>query len=897
MWIVLFCGLLFVALYCVHGHNDDVVFLPNERTTLDDCHLRFHRLQPRGFVAPAAGFPALLKEFAHMGAIGWTQPDGNILWKCGGTLIWLDTVLTAAHCVLDANNKEPDVVRFGDLNIETSEGDKFAQQLKIVEIFRHPQHRFSAHYHDIALLKLEHPVELSDIVTPACLWTDEEVRFKVLEATGWGRTGYVENQTPILLKVALKPMENEECSRVYLNGTDRKLKLGLQSHQICAVDEKMDTCEGDSGGPLQVKLLHNGRMTPFIVGITSFGAACGMSTPGVYTRVSSYIDWIVETMQKSGAMVTEDTYNATFCALSFAPFREFDEAMIVSRTATDVNLNYERAHMSTIYELPSYLAQLVWNGDTNDCYGVIIDENTVITLAQCVTKNGIPVSHIRHLNDNALEVSRVHVHPKYKHESSSNNIAILRLKHLLNILDLQPACIWHEETPSREVHVYGSGRTDINNILFEGSEIYSLDPSLSILTPRLHFQNASSCIIPKQYQPLLRDGLTDEYICTGEHLFLVPKSCELLTGAAVHNEVNRGNIYPMVYGLNYLSRDCGFGEHSIAIGTASHVGWMKSVLLPNGQKSHGTVQFVDSDRHEGDSCRRYDGRAARCTPISNCSRGWKQFLSNGTIELCDTSSLVCCPLSDIVNSDNSVVHPVLQECPTLVKDLKPTSSAGSLVYIAWLTEDIVEFRCLGTIITDRIILTTASCVGTEVPTGVQLPANTSQNMYRVNTTVLHPAYKANDHINDIALIQLEDTLVWSSDLYPSCLWTNTTHVPLVLSMISPIAQNISRSADHTDQNLNITAIPEEAEYTRVLSMYNSDCQRTHEHEVLDTQLCARNPFESITCGTFLDQLQFINADKVPFVVGLSTNFSDCSNTYFKLFTRISGFVNWIGMYI
>lgn len=160
----------------------------------------------------------------------------------------------------------------------------------------------------------------------------------------------------------------------------------------------------------------------------------------------------------------------------------------------------------------------------------------------------------------------------------------------------------------------------------------------------------------------------------------MPKSCELLTGAAVYDEVRRfGQNYPMVYGLNFLGRECGFGEHSIAIGMARHIEWIKSVLLPNEQESHGTVQFVDSDRHEGDSCRRYDGRPARCTPVSKCSRGWKQFLSNGTIELCDTSSLVCCPLSDIVDNENNVVHPTLEKCPALVKNLKPTTTTGSLV--------------------------------------------------------------------------------------------------------------------------------------------------------------------------------------------------------------------------
>lgn len=160
----------------------------------------------------------------------------------------------------------------------------------------------------------------------------------------------------------------------------------------------------------------------------------------------------------------------------------------------------------------------------------------------------------------------------------------------------------------------------------------------------------------------------------------MPKSCELVIGGAVHSlDHMHGNWYPWVYGLNYLGRECGYGEHSIAISVASPAEWMKSVLFTNYKKPHGTVQFVDADHQEGDPCSRNDGRAAQCVPVSRCSRRWSQFLSNGTIDLCASSSLVCCPLNDITNTETDVIHPQLSECPNLVRNLKPTSSNGSVV--------------------------------------------------------------------------------------------------------------------------------------------------------------------------------------------------------------------------
>ena len=63
-----------------------------------------------------------------------------------------------------------------------------------------------------------------------------------------------------------------------------------------------DACNGDSGGPL----VCNGKLT----GITSFGNGCG-NVPGVYTRVSNYVEWI----QKYTENPSLDEENYVKCAL------------------------------------------------------------------------------------------------------------------------------------------------------------------------------------------------------------------------------------------------------------------------------------------------------------------------------------------------------------------------------------------------------------------------------------------------------------------------------------------------------------------------------------------------------------------------------------------------------
>ena len=77
--------------------------------------------------------------------------------------------------------------------------------------------------------------------------------------------------------------------------------FNFQRSQLCAGGEQgKDSCRGDSGGGLFTHQEgQNGDITPwYLIGITSFGSKdCGNGRPGVYTRVSSFIPWIVNNLK------------------------------------------------------------------------------------------------------------------------------------------------------------------------------------------------------------------------------------------------------------------------------------------------------------------------------------------------------------------------------------------------------------------------------------------------------------------------------------------------------------------------------------------------------------------------------------------------------------------------
>jgi trypsin len=256
------------------------------------------------------GHTADISQYPWQAAVVFTG-SGNAHQRqfCGGELITPRIVLTAGHCVFDTDPdcfaaclsnpicnslsdpppgdgtckldpNDVDVVLGRTTLSNTGEGAEVSVAATAYQSNYDGDFGTGVPRFDVGYLVLSAPTSQPQIHIAAtnegALWDPGSS----VDISGWGTTSESASNTQDTLRAAtVDVLADSSCSSAYGSDYDSSTMLcaGFQSGGV-------DTCSGDSGGPLQASI---GSGDYRLVGITGWGDGCARANaPGVYTRVA-----------------------------------------------------------------------------------------------------------------------------------------------------------------------------------------------------------------------------------------------------------------------------------------------------------------------------------------------------------------------------------------------------------------------------------------------------------------------------------------------------------------------------------------------------------------------------------------------------------------------------------
>lgn len=224
-------------------------------------------------------------EFPDCVAIG-----SDSQWCCTGTLISPNVVITAGHCNPGCTTR----VYFGT-NTQTPDPNRIVRVKTAIKHIGYSTPAPDVILNDLTILILDKKVDFAE---PAKMATASQIDAATwCRLVGFGTTntqgtfGYG-SQRKVDVAIASNACDLAASNRYACN----------QNFEIVAGGGGKDSCNGDSGGPLYIKVGDNWLLSGATSRATKewrlSGRACGEG--GIYVRIAAYNEWINKTISDHG---------------------------------------------------------------------------------------------------------------------------------------------------------------------------------------------------------------------------------------------------------------------------------------------------------------------------------------------------------------------------------------------------------------------------------------------------------------------------------------------------------------------------------------------------------------------------------------------------------------------
>ncbi|MDX2091798.1 MAG: trypsin-like serine protease [Kofleriaceae bacterium] len=287
-------------------------------------------------------------------------PDGN--QGCTGTLIAPTVVLTAGHCIYDGG---PSAVLVGTNSLSRRADGEF---LPVTKRIPYPD---SDSTYDIAVLVLGQ----ASRITPrpiATGWARADIKDGAAVAiAGYGAIDRDANDYVNEMQEATTTITDADCVRSA--GCNPAAK---PSGELGAGGMGIDTCPGDSGGPLYLTTSYGA----FLAGVTSRGYDDNLyycSEGGIYARPDKIINWIEQEAGVPVARGPEPTWDALAAVRGHA-----------AETQLDANDPKSESHTYALTTPPmNGTAKVTADGRVRVCTdpGVAGQDSMVVTITDTTT--------------------------------------------------------------------------------------------------------------------------------------------------------------------------------------------------------------------------------------------------------------------------------------------------------------------------------------------------------------------------------------------------------------------------------------------------------------------------------------------------------------------------------